>query len=75
LVEGHLEQSRLAEHAFEDDNSVVWDQAKIPQIATNHVQRKYGESAHMSRLKNPISQPSVESLPIWFPLISKEFVK
>jgi len=36
---------------------------------------KYKESTCMSCLKNPISQPSMAILPIWYPSISKELSK
>ena len=41
----------------------------------NSVLRKYKAAAHLACLKNPISQPSIEISPIWYPLISKRLTK
>lgn len=35
------EEIRLAQHAFEEDHQIVWNQAKIPQTGTKCVHRKY----------------------------------
>jgi hypothetical protein len=34
--------------------------------------RKYKESAHVSLLEHPISQPSLDISPIWTPIIASE---
>jgi predicted GIY-YIG superfamily endonuclease len=72
LKEGHLETSKLAQHAFEEGHKVDWDEARILEIESNSRYRKYKESAHMACLINPISQPSLDISPIWIPVISNE---
>jgi hypothetical protein len=37
--------------------------------------RKYKESAHMSLVNHPISQPSLDISAIWNPVITAEFRK
>jgi hypothetical protein len=41
----------------------------ILEIESNSRYRKYKESAHMTCLTNPSSQPSLDISPIWIPLI------
>jgi hypothetical protein len=48
---------------------------KVLQIETNTTYRKYKESAHMSLLDHPISQPSLDISPIWTPEIIAEVRK
>jgi hypothetical protein len=38
----------------------------------HHHHRKYKESAHMSLVHHPISQPSLDIPPIWTPIIAAE---
>jgi hypothetical protein len=64
LKEGLLERSKLAQHAYEEGHSVVWDEARILEIESNSRHRKYEESAHMACLENPISQPNLDISPI-----------
>jgi hypothetical protein len=70
--EGLLEISKLAQHAFEEDHRVDWDEARILEIERNNRYRKYKESAHLACSTTPISQPSLDISPIWIPLISSE---
>jgi predicted GIY-YIG superfamily endonuclease len=72
LQQGLLEKSKLAQHAYEEDHRVGWDDARILDIENNSRYRKYKESAHMVCLTNAISQPSLDISPIWIPLISNE---
>jgi hypothetical protein len=37
----HLDRSRLAEHSFEEDRSVLWEETKILETEKNAVYRKY----------------------------------
>jgi len=39
------EKIRLAQHAFEEDHQIAWNQAKIPQTGTKCVHRKYKKVA------------------------------
>jgi hypothetical protein len=53
--EGLLEKSKLAQHAYEEGHRVGCDEARILEIESNSMYRKYKESAHMACLTNPIS--------------------
>jgi hypothetical protein len=44
LRNGLLDKSKLAQHAFEEDHQISWNEAKILQIEVNSRQRKYTES-------------------------------
>jgi hypothetical protein len=72
LKGGHLEKSKLAQHAYKEGHRDIWDEARILEIESNRRYRKYKESAHVACLTNPISQPSLDISPIWIPLISNE---
>jgi hypothetical protein len=74
LQQGHLEKSKLAQHACEEGHRVGWDDAGVLEIESNSRYRKYKELAHMACLTNPISQPSLDISPIWIPLISIRFL-
>jgi hypothetical protein len=41
----------------------------------HHHDRKYKESAHMSLVYHPVSQPSLDIPPIWTPIITAEVRK
>jgi hypothetical protein len=73
--EGLIEKSKLAQHAYEEDHKVMWDEARVLEVESNSRYRKYKESAHMACSTNPISQPSLDISPIWIPLISDEVTK
>jgi hypothetical protein len=47
----------------------LWE-AQCLQIEPNTTYRKYSESAHMSLIDRPISQPSLDISPIWTPIIA-----
>jgi hypothetical protein len=53
----------------------VAKEAKVLQIGPNTTCRKYKESADMSLLDHPISQPSLDISPTWIPIIAAEFKK
>jgi predicted GIY-YIG superfamily endonuclease len=72
LTQGMLEKSKLAQHSCEEDHRIFWNEAKVLQIEPNTIYRKYKESAHMSLVEHPISQPSVDISPIWTPVITTE---
>jgi predicted GIY-YIG superfamily endonuclease len=73
LTQGLLEKSKLAQHACEEEHKICWKEAKVLQIEPNttYTYRKYKESAHMSLIDHPISQPSLDISPIWTPIIAK----
>jgi hypothetical protein len=52
------ENSKLAQHACEEGQRVVWNEARILEIESNSRSRKYKESTLMTCLKTPISQNS-----------------
>jgi hypothetical protein len=54
-LEVHLERSRYAQHSFEENCQMIWKEAKILEIETNSIYRKYKEVAYMSCLQNPIT--------------------
>jgi hypothetical protein len=60
LHNGLLDKSKLARHAFQEDQQISWNEANILQIEVNCRQKKYKESAYMACMENPISQPSLE---------------
>jgi hypothetical protein len=47
LKQGHLEKSKLVQHAFEESHQVCWDKAKFLQMKPNRRYRKYKKSVHM----------------------------
>jgi hypothetical protein len=49
-----------------------WSEVKVLQIEPNNTYRKYKESAHMSLLDHLISQASLDTSPIWTPVITAE---
>jgi hypothetical protein len=60
LEKGLLEKSRLAQHAFEEDLRIGWNNVKILKMESSSRYRKYKEAAHMSCSTDPTSQPSLE---------------
>jgi hypothetical protein len=58
LQQGLLEKSKLAQHAYEEGHRVGWDDAKILELESNSMYRKYKELTHVACLTNPLSQPS-----------------
>jgi hypothetical protein len=63
-LQGLLEKSKLAQHAYEEGHKICWNKARVLQIEPNNTYRKYKESAHKSLLDHPISQPSVDISPV-----------
>jgi hypothetical protein len=72
LIEGLLGKSKLAQHAYEDGHKICWNEAKVLQIEPNTTHRKYKESAHMSLIDHPFSQPRLDISPIWTPNMAAE---
>jgi hypothetical protein len=72
LTQGLPEKSKLAQHAYEEDHKICWNEAKVLPIEPNTTCRKYKELAHMSLLDHPISQPSLDISPIWTSVITAE---
>jgi hypothetical protein len=70
LTQGLLEKSKLAQHEYEVEHKICQKEAKVLQIEPNTAYRKYKESAHMSLIEHPISQPSLDISPIWPPVIT-----
>jgi hypothetical protein len=48
LKEGLLEESKLAQHAYEEGHEVGWAEARILEVENNSRHRKYKESAKRS---------------------------
>jgi hypothetical protein len=72
LTQGLLEKSKLAQHAYDEGHKICWNEARVLQIETNTQFRKYKDSAHISLLDYPSSQPSLDISPIWTPVITAE---
>jgi hypothetical protein len=72
LTQSLLEKSKLAQHAYGEGHKICWNEAKGLQIEPNTTYRKYKESAHMSLLDHPMSQPSLDISHIWTPVITAE---
>jgi predicted GIY-YIG superfamily endonuclease len=49
LQQGLLEKSKLAQHAYEEDHRVGWDDARVLEIESNSRYRKYKESNSQRR--------------------------
>jgi hypothetical protein len=64
LEVGHFERSRVAQHLFEENYLVLWEEAKILETEKNPVYRKKKKAVYMACLQNPISRTSVEISPI-----------
>jgi hypothetical protein len=54
-LEGHLERSKVVQHAFGENHHIVWKEAKSLETEINSVYRNYNEAACMICLKNSIS--------------------
>jgi hypothetical protein len=59
-----LENSKLAQHAYEEGHRVGWDGARILKTESNSRYRKHKESAQLACLTDPISEPSLDISPI-----------
>jgi hypothetical protein len=75
LKEGLLEKLKVAQHAYMQGHTVIWDEVRNLDVESNSRYRKYKESAHMAFLTNPISQPSLDISSIWIAFISDEVTK
>jgi hypothetical protein len=75
LTYGLLEESKLAQHAYEEGNRIGWSEARDLEIESNSRYRKYKESAHVVCSTNLISQPSLEISHICIPVVSNEVSK
>jgi hypothetical protein len=64
-----------AHHPYAEGQKTLWKEAKVSQTEINTTYRKYKESAHMSLINHPISQPSLEVCPIWTSIIAAEVKK
>jgi hypothetical protein len=73
LKEGHLEKSKLAQHAYEEGHRVDWMK---PGSWKLKVTAGIGNTRNWPiwHVFNPISQPSLEISPIWIPVISNEVI-
>jgi hypothetical protein len=65
-------KSKLAQHGYEEVHKIRWKEAKLLQIEPNTTYRRRKESAHLSLIDHPISQPSLD---IWTPIIAAEVKK
>jgi hypothetical protein len=72
LIEGLLEKSKLAQHAYEEGHKIGWDKARILDTESQSKYSKYKAAAHMACFIYLISQPSLDNSPIWIPIISNE---
>jgi len=60
LEVGHLERSRLAQHSFDENHHVLWEEAMILETEKKPAYRKYKEVAYIACLLNPITKPVLE---------------
>jgi hypothetical protein len=75
LTQGLIEKSKLAQHAYEEGHKICWKEAKVLQIEPYTTYRKYKESADLSLVDHPISQPSLDICPLWTRIIEAEIRK
>jgi hypothetical protein len=73
LIEGLLEKSELAKHAYQEGRRVAWDEARTLEIESNSGYRKYKQSDHVACLTNPTSHPRLVISTIWISLFSNKF--
>jgi predicted GIY-YIG superfamily endonuclease len=66
LTHGLFEKSKLVQHVYEEGHRICWNEAKVLQIEPNTTYKEYKESACMSLVDHPISQPSLDTSRIWF---------
>jgi hypothetical protein len=70
LTQGLLKKSKLAQDAYKKKATTCWKEANALQTEPNTTYRKYKESAYMSLVDHPISQPSLDISLIWSPTIA-----
>jgi hypothetical protein len=63
-----------SQHVYES-HKIFWKEAKVLQIEPNTTYRKHKQSAHMSLVDHPISQPNLDISSIWTPVIAAEVRK
>jgi hypothetical protein len=70
LTQGLLEISKLAQHAYKEGQKICGNEANVFRFEPSTILiRIYTESAHMSLLHHPISQPT------WTPVMTAEVRK
>jgi hypothetical protein len=81
-ISGHLHQHKTgyikqAQHKIKISPTRVrrrpqntWNEAKVLQNESDTSYREYKQSAHMSLIDHPISEPSLDISPIWTPVIT-----
>jgi hypothetical protein len=72
FIEGFLEDFKLAQHAYEEDNKVSCSAFLIWGIESNSRYRNHKDTANATCLTNPISHFRWEIYSIWIRFISKE---
>jgi hypothetical protein len=72
LTQGLIEKPTLAKHAYDEGHHIIWKEAKVLQVESNHIRRKYKELPDITCAIQPISQPSLKMLLIWTPHNTKE---
>jgi hypothetical protein len=65
----------VLQHGYEEGHKICWTEAEVLQIEPNATYRKHKESAHVSLVDQPISQPSLDISPIWTHVIAAEVRK
>jgi hypothetical protein len=75
LKQGLLEKSNIVQHACEEVLQICYKETKALQIEHNNTFSKYRDSAHMSLVAHPISEPSLDISPIWTRIIEAEASK
>jgi hypothetical protein len=75
LTQGLLENSELAQHAYEEGHEICLKEAKVLHIEPNTTYRKYMESAYMSLIDHLVSQPSLDISPIWTQIQDRQAAK
>jgi hypothetical protein len=69
LTRGLLEKSKLFQCAYDGGHKIFWKEVKVLQIEPNITYRKSREYAQISLAANPISQPSLDTSPIWTAIV------
>jgi hypothetical protein len=74
LTQGLLEKSKSVLHAYQEYYK-NFGKKRFLQTEPNTTCRKHQEPAHMSLIDHPISQPSLDTSPIWTPVIAAKIKK
>jgi hypothetical protein len=75
MTQGMLKKSKSAEHAYEGDYKICWQEAKVLQTEPNTTYRKCKQAANMVLADHPVSRTSMDIYPIWTPIITAEINK